>query len=466
MSTFSSTVTAEDANTAQDLAEAGARAQVADSLGGDVVITSSFTNTVVDANGGYTSTFTIDAEATVAPPEVSNLPYNEFAGIDEAIAAQSATPVNTFLDPQQRDDFANAALAQAAADANAASAADPVDAETDQSLRDLRDANLLADIQTTNSASPVNVFLDPQQRAEAAQIAAASLPGANTVQDAQQRAYAQQQAGTLLAQRQATLEAQRKMADNGDWRVRLSLAPSATYLYNASPPGILAPLAKTGGVIVPYTPKIEINYKANYSSYDLTHSNYRGYFYQNSYTDAVSMSATFTAQDSAEADYLLAVIHFFRSVTKMFYGQDAERGAPPPLVFLTGLGQYQFSAHPCVVSSFSYSLPADVDYIRARSTNINGTNLLSRRVRQDLPTNPISSAVNRLANLFSSQGILKGAISSPTAPPTLGKNQPTYVPTKLDISLTLLPMQTRSQVSQQFSVKGFANGDLIKGGFW
>jgi hypothetical protein len=119
-----------------------------------------------------------------------------------------------------------------------------------------------------------------------------------------------------------------------------------------------------------------------------------------------------------------------------------------------------------VVNSFSYSLPADVDYIRARSTNINGTNLLSRRVRQDLPTNPISSAVNRLANLFSSQGILKGAISNPTAPPTLGKNEPTYVPTKLEISLVLLPMQTRSQVSQQFSVKGFANGDLIKGGFW
>ena len=466
MSTFSSTVTASDANTAQNLAEADARAQVAASLGGDFVINTSFTDTVVDANGGYTSTFTIDAEATVAPPEVTTSPYNEFAGVDEAVAAQSATPVNTFLDPQQRDDFANAALAQAAAEANAASAADPVDAETDQSLRDLRDANLLADIQTTTSAAPVNTFLDPQQRAEAAQIAAASVPGANTVQDPQQRASAQQQAGTLLAQRQATLEAQRKMTNNGDWRVRLSLAPSATYLYNASPPGILAPLAKTGGVIFPYTPKIDINYKANYSPYDLTHSNYKGYFYQNSYTDAVNMSATFTAQDSAEADYLLAVIHFFRSVTKMFYGQDAERGAPPPLVFLTGLGQYQFSAHPCVVSSFAYSLPADVDYIRARSVNINGTNLLSRRDRQNLPTNPISSAVNRLANLFSSQGILKGAMSSPDAPATLGKNEPTYVPTKIEISLILLPMQTRSQVSQQFSVKGFANGDLLKGGFW
>jgi hypothetical protein len=466
MSTFSSTVTASDANTAQNLAEADARAQVAASLGGDVVINTSFTNTVVDATGGYTSTFTIDAEATVAPPEVTTSPYNEFAGVDEAVAAQSATPVNTFLDPQQQAEARDAALAEAAAEANAASAAEPVDAANDQSLQDQEDARQFAAAQPTTSAAPVNTFLDPQQRAEAAQIAAASLPGANTVQDPQQRAAAQQQAGTLLAQRQATLEAQRKMTNNGDWRVRLSLAPSATYLYNASPPGILAPLAKTGGVIFPYTPKIDINYKAEYDPYTLTHSNYKGYFYKSSYTDAVNMSATFTAQDSAEADYLLAVIHFFRSVTKMFYGQDAERGAPPPLVFLTGLGQYQFSAHPCVVSSFAYSLPADVDYIRARSANINGTNLLSRRVRQDLPTNPISSAVNRLANLFSSQGILKGAISNPTAPPTLGKNEPTYVPTKLEISLILLPMQTRSQVSQQFSVKGFANGDLIKGGFW
>jgi|688.fasta_scaffold00324_51 hypothetical protein len=462
MSTFSSTVTASDANTAQDLAEAGARAQVAASLGGDVVIISSFTNTVVDATGRYTSTFTIDAEPFVAPPAVVIPPFDEFAGVDAAVAAQAATPVNTFLDPQQQAEARDAALAEAAAEANAASAADPVDAANDQSLQDQEDARQLAAAQPTTSATPVDIF--PELIPPNTNVA---LPSLGTFTNDQAiAAAAKQQAGTLLAQRQATLEAQRKMTNNGDWRVRLSLAPSATYLYNASPPGILAPLAKTGGVIFPYTPKIEINYKAEYSPYALTHSNYKGYFYQSSYTDAVNMSATFTAQDSAEADYMLAVIHFFRSVTKMFYGQDAERGAPPPLVFLTGLGQYQFSAHPCVVSSFQYSLPADVDYIRARSTNVNGTNLLSRRDRQDLPTNPISSAVNRLANLFSSQGISKGAMSSPDAPATLGKNEPTYVPTKLEISLVLLPIQTRSQVSQQFSVKGFANGDLIKGGFW
>jgi hypothetical protein len=319
----------------------------------------------------------------------------------------------------------------------------------------------VTDTTPTNAPADVNVTLSD---------AVISVGSINNVQDPQQRAAAaansQAVVGTQLAQRQAVLEAQRKLVNNGDWRVRLSLAAGANYLYNASSPGILEPLARTGGVIFPYMPKIDMAYKANYSNYDLTHSNYRGYFYQNSYTDAVNLTATFTAQDTSEANYLLAVIHFFRSVTKMFYGQDAQRGAPPPMVYLTGLGEYQFAAHPCVVNSFQYSLPNDVDYIRAGSPNINGTNLITRRARQDLPTNPITGAIKRLENLFSSQGINKGAIASPFAPPTLGKNSPTYVPTKIDCTISLLPMQTRAQVSQVFSLKSFANGDLIKGGFW
>jgi hypothetical protein len=42
----------------------------------------------------------------------------------------------------------------------------------------------------------------------------------------------------------------------------------------------------------------------------------------------------------------------------------------------------------------------------------------------------------------------------------------TYVPTKIEIQLNLLPIQTRNQISQQFSLQGFANGDLLRGGFW
>lgn len=270
------------------------------------------------------------------------------------------------------------------------------------------------------------------------------------------------QALVQQAQQQQTIRDQRQnKAQSTDWRVRLRLAPQSNYLYNDPNCGpVLWPLHVTDGVIFPYTPNIDIGYKANYDPYDLTHSNYRGYFYKGSYIDAVNLRATFTAQDTNEANYLLAVIHFFRSVTKMFYGQDAQRGSPPPLTYLSGLGDFQFNEHPCVVSQFNYSLPADVDYIRAQSTTSNGTNLLQNRTRQS--ANSLFYGLTRLASV----GLPKGALSGSVAGGTLGVGNATYVPTKMDIQLTLLPIQSRSQVSQQFSLRNFANGNLLKGGFW
>ena len=182
-------------------------------------------------------------------------------------------------------------------------------------------------------------------------------------------------AGVLQAQQQPAYATQQsQQASSTDWRVKLSLAQNSYYLYNDPNPGILQPLKATGGVIFPYTPKISLSYKANYQPYDLTHANFKGYFYQNSQVSDITINGQFTAQNTSDANYLLAVIHFFRSVTKMFYGQDAQRGTPPPLVFLSGLGQYQFNHHPCVVSNFDYSLPTDVDYIRASVTNNVGLN--------------------------------------------------------------------------------------------
>jgi len=264
------------------------------------------------------------------------------------------------------------------------------------------------------------------------------------------------------ARQQQTLAQQRRQINNGDWRVRLRLAPQSKYLYNSPTPGIMQPLQVTDGVLFPYTPTINTVYRANYNQYDLTHSNYRGYFYQNSAVDAITLTAMFTAQDTSEANYLLAVITFLKSATKMFYGQDAERGAPPPMVYLTGLGEYQFNEHPCLIQSFTYNLPGDVDYIRAGTANNVGVNLISRRDRQSVSTNSVFGSLNRLANAF----LTKGALPNVPSPPSLGLNRPTYVPTKLEISLTLLPTQSRQQVSKQFSVKEFANGNLIKGGFW
>jgi hypothetical protein len=293
-----------------------------------------------------------------------------------------------------------------------------------------------------------------------------SSPKANpkTTVSPQQAAANREKAAKALAKQQSIINRQRKQANDGDWRVKLRLAGNSNYLYNAFNPGILKPLEVTDGVIFPYTPTITTAYQAKYNAYELTHSNYKGYFYQGSSVGDITINATFTAQDTSEANYLLAVIHFFRSVTKMFYGQDdaALRGAPPPLVFLQGLGEYQFNLHPCVVSNFNYTMPNDVDYIRALSPNNNGTNLTNRRSLQSGVTPFVNPSSSRLQNA----GLPLGGITTPAAPPTLGTNSPTYVPTKMEIQITLLAIQTRSQVSNQFSLKQFANGDLIRGGFW
>lgn len=369
------------------------------------------------------------------------------------------------------DETDTAALLAAAAEADA------VVAEQNQTVDDqdpFEAARVRAEQEYNNqmpetySAEDLGIDqLTPDQQAalEAQQAANRNILAAEDYAEAQSQA-----AATLKAKEQATLAARYKQPATGDWRVRLVLSENADYLYKASAGGgddILKPLRDANGVIFPYTPSISTAYVANYEKYDLIHSNYRGYFYKNSAVNDINITATFTAQDTAEAQYLLAVIHFFRSVTKMFYGQDAQKGAPPPLVYLVGLGQYQFNGHACVVSNFQYNLPSDVDYIRANSPNNYGTNLLNRVSNTAQTSNPVTSVLNRLfnsgltpgaapPNLFS--GVVGGAVNNLTTS--------TYVPTKMEIAITLYPVQTRAQVSKQFSLKNFANGNLLKGGFW
>lgn len=294
--------------------------------------------------------------------------------------------------------------------------------------------------------------------------------GNNYVAPATQASADASRQAALLAQARAQATLQQRYAQAtaaGDWRVRLRLAPGANYLYNDPNNRLLSPLRVSNGVIFPYTPQISTNFSANYDKYDLTHSNYRGYFYKNSTVGDISINGTFTAQDTAEAEYLLAVIVFLRSATKMFYGKDEFKGAPPPLVELSGYGQYQFNNHPCLIQSFNYSLPTDVDYIRVTPNN-QGINLSNRQARvSSSPVSTIQSILNRLQNA----GLARGAQASPgdlgvVNDTVAGLGQSTYVPTKMEIQLTLLPVQTRQQVSQQFSVKNFANGNLLKGGFW
>jgi len=257
--------------------------------------------------------------------------------------------------------------------------------------------------------------------------------------------------------------------DKKDWRFKIRLSPFSDYLYNdplMHNAHVLAPLKKTDGVIFPYTPSITVPHIANYASYALTHSNYRGFFYQGSQIGDIVVNGTFTAQDTDEANYLLAVIHFFKSATKMFYGQDQRRGVPPPLLYMNGFGDFQFAEHPCVLSTFNYTIPDNVDYVRAYAGP--NTNDFVGRTDTAMGYQSWSSKITRLITSKLESG----------APPTIPdfdlafegvtkiSQDETYVPTKIGIQLTFHPVDSRDRISNQFSLRKYAYGDLTKKGFW
>lgn len=234
---------------------------------------------------------------------------------------------------------------------------------------------------------------------------------------------------------------------NYDWRVRVSLAPNAQYFYNDPSNNLLSPLRtetannvtsnlvqginnlaggqSSGqtriGVIFPYTPTVAVTHTANYEPQKLTHSNYTQYFYQNSEVGEIQVNGEFTVQNVSEGQYLLATIYFFRSLTKMFFGNDPAAGNPPPIVYLNGYGQYYLPNVPCIVKSFSHTMPDSVDYMDVPEPGLTGYN-------------PYLST------------------------PVLNS---TRLPTTSTVSLTLQPVYSRLLQSQGFNLSDFARGALI-----
>ena len=186
------------------------------------------------------------------------------------------------------------------------------------------------------------------------------------------------------------------------------------------------------------------------------------------------VTADFTAQDTNEALYMLAMIHFFRSATKMWYGQDARRGTPPPLLYLRGLGEHQFNEHACLLSTFTYTLPDNVDYIKtsnsataqyapkgrlaAGSGHESWSSKITRMITGGLEDFLTSGSLPSLSSLFGTSTSGTGLVKI--------TDGATYVPTKLQIQLALLPVNTRQQVSQEYSLEDFASGKLLKKGYW
>jgi hypothetical protein len=157
-----------------------------------------------------------------------------------------------------------------------------------------------------------------------------------------------------------------RVTEKTDWRVRLDLGKTNNNFYKSP---LLLPLQKTNGVVFPYTPQLAITHTATYVPSPITHANFQHYTYANSDVGAINITGDFTAQNEVEGQYLLAVIHFFRAVTKMYFGGDKSprAGTPPPILFLTAHGPMLFNRVPVVVTSFVSTFPSDANYLYVES---------------------------------------------------------------------------------------------------
>lgn len=211
-----------------------------------------------------------------------------------------------------------------------------------------------------------------------------------------------------------------------DWRLRISMAPTVATLFYGSPSNpLMWPLNQTKGVIFPYTPSISVTHSARYGETTLTHSNYKSYFYEGSEVNSINIQAEFTVQNVDEGQYYMAVIHFLRACTKMFFGNSPLAGTPPPMVYLDGFGSPMFPHVPCVVTSFQQNLPSDVDYVR-----IPVATSLASIVGNQVMTNMAGNLVR--------------------------------LPTQSTLMVTLQPIYSRTNISNNFSLENYNSGALIR----
>lgn len=157
-------------------------------------------------------------------------------------------------------------------------------------------------------------------------------------------------------------------SSTNDFRLRIGYLDSGpTYT------GILSPLTNTNGVMFPYTPSIQVSRSVDYTSMDMTHANQDYYAFRKSPNVNISINAKFTVQNQVEGLYTLAAIHFFRSVSLMYFGEtdanSGNAGVPPPVLQLNGYGTYMYNKIRCIVKDFSFSYDETMDLIKVQASN-------------------------------------------------------------------------------------------------
>ena len=256
-----------------------------------------------------------------------------------------------------------------------------------------------------------------------------------------------------------------------DWRVRLSLANWTSF--KSSP--VLAPLKDAGGLIFPYTPKINIHSGAKYSTIDTVHTNFNFQAFKNSDPGSISITAPMYVTDPTEALYWIAMVHYLRSLTKMFSGNDAKAGNPPPIIFLNGYGNYVFKNVPVVVTSMDVNLDDKCDYIGVNvvgsaagavegvADSIGGLAGAVGGAFGGAFGGAVGSATSIISSVAGGVGQVAGLLGSFGVGGTTSGGV-THVPTKSSFTIKLQPVYSRNS-ARKFSLDRFVTGGYLNNNF-
>jgi hypothetical protein len=276
-------------------------------------------------------------------------------------------------------------------------------------------ATVTRTVDAVNSAAPVPASPAPGQDGQAPEAtpapsrtpvektAATAQGGKKTTpeQDLPEEGAAEERVSSTSVPLPAPLEPELIPEVRNDHRIRLSAfdgrlnesAKERLYGVSRDPKeNILAPLWQTDGVLFPYTPTIQVSQDTTWQTADLEHSNFDILSFQKTSSAQITLTGKFTVQNEREGRYLLAVIHFLRTVSKAYFGaQDIESfapvtgdqtavettdevaektrsdglaGLPPPVLLFSGYGTMMFNDLRVVVKSHSWAYEETADLVK------------------------------------------------------------------------------------------------------
>lgn len=169
----------------------------------------------------------------------------------------------------------------------------------------------------------------------------------------------------------------------------------------------------TNGLIFPYTPQISVTHATDYGTTALVHANEDIDHYIRTPSVTISLTAKFSIQNQREGRYALAALHFFRTVSKMHFGQqDVNRGLPPPILIFEGYGDYMFNNLPVIVKSHTYSFDEHMDTVLVNADKGSARLPVMFSIQAELK---VQQTPNRMRTVFNLEDYRTGKLLRDTA---------------------------------------------------